>query len=168
MEVYHGRWGIEELYKVSKRVFVVEDFHARTERGVKQELFAHFVLVTMNRLFANRADTDLNSTQTSALLNPHDSSNPAPSTATVQGRKTNFKNCVRVLERGLEELLLLHRHIKDAVQRTFRLIVGRHQRIRPNRSYLRKSMRPETKWHPSKESKQKKRTQSAAASLLPA
>ena len=45
MEVYHARWGVEELYKISKRVFVIEDFHAKTERGVKQELFAHFVLI---------------------------------------------------------------------------------------------------------------------------
>ncbi|MFB3126374.1 MAG: IS4 family transposase, partial [Candidatus Acidiferrales bacterium] len=51
MDVYHARWGVEELYKVSKRLFTIEDFHAKTERGVKQELFAHFVLITMNRLF---------------------------------------------------------------------------------------------------------------------
>jgi hypothetical protein len=30
-------------------------FHSKTERGVKQEIFAHFVLVTLKRLFANRA-----------------------------------------------------------------------------------------------------------------
>jgi len=165
MDVYHGRWGIEELYKVSKRIFVVEDFHAKTERGVKQELFAHFVLVTMNRLFANRADTELNPCQTSTPLDPHDSPNRAPSTAAVPGRKTNFKNCIHVLERSLEELLLLHQRIKGAVQRAFRAIVAQHQRIRPNRSYPRRSMRPDTKWHPSKE---KKRSPKAATSLLPA
>ncbi len=59
VELYHSRWGIEELYKTSKCVFDVEDFHARTKRGVKQELFAHFVLITLNRLFANRADQAL-------------------------------------------------------------------------------------------------------------
>jgi hypothetical protein len=162
MEVYHGRWGIEELYKVSKQIFVVEDFHARTERGVKQELFAHFVLVTMNRLFANRADTEINPGQT---FTPRDSGDRAPSTAAMPGRKTNFKNCIHVLERSLEELLLLHQRVKGVVQRAFRAIVTRHQRVRPNRSYPRRSMRPETKWHPSKE---KKRDQRAAASLVPA
>ena len=60
MEVYHSRWGVEELYTVSKRGVGIEDFHAKTARGVKQELFAHFVLITMNRLFANRANRDLN------------------------------------------------------------------------------------------------------------
>jgi hypothetical protein len=165
MDVYHGRWGIEELYKVSKRVFIVEDFHAKTERGVKQELFAHFVLVTMNRLFANRADTELNGGHTSARFDPQDSSHRTPLTAAVPGRKTNFKNCIHVLERSLEELLFLHQRVKDVVQRAFRVIIARHQRIRPNRSYARRSMRPDTRWHPSKEHK---RAQRAAASEVPA
>jgi hypothetical protein len=64
IEVYHSRWGIEELYKVSKRIFIIEDFHAKSERGVKQEIFAHFALITMNRIFANQADIDLNPTST--------------------------------------------------------------------------------------------------------
>lgn len=38
-------WNLE-LYKVSKRIFIIDDFHGQTERGVKQELFAHFVLIT--------------------------------------------------------------------------------------------------------------------------
>ena len=161
MDVYHGRWGIEELYKVSKRIFIVEDFHAKTERGVKQELFAHFVLITMNRLFANRADCELNASGPSTSECLRGSSNGAASTGTVPGIKTNFKNCVHVLERSLEELLLLHTRMKGAVQRAFHAIVSQHQRIRPNRSYLRKSMRPVTKWHPSKE---KKHSQKAVAS----
>lgn len=164
MDVYHGRWGIEELYKVSKRIFVVEDFHAETERGVKQELFAHFVLITMNRLFANRADTEINSGQLCAPFDPHGSSSCPPSTVAMTGLKTNFKNCIHVLERSLEELLLLHQRIKGAVQRAFRAIIVQHQRIRPNRSYPRRSMRPDTKWYPKKE---KKRDQKAVLSLGP-
>ena len=154
IDVYHSRWGIEELYKVSKRVFNIEDFHGKTERGVKQEIFAHFVLITLNRLFANRADIELNSEGTS---NPQ-SSGPGP-----VGRKTNFKNCIHVLEQGLEELLLFQRRITDVVQRLFRTIVGRYQRVRPNRSFIRRSMRPETKWQPSKEKRQAQKAQKAAA-----
>ena len=167
MDVYHARWGIEELYKVSKRVVVVEDFHAKTERGVKQELFAHFVLVTMNRLFANRADTELNPPEppTSTSRDPREASHDAASPPARPGRKTNFKHCIHILERSLEELLLLHQRVTGVVQRAFRAIVARHQRLRPNRSYPRRSMRPETKWRPSKE---KKRSQQAAAFLAPA
>lgn len=145
MDVYHARWGIEELYKISKCLFVVEDFHAKSERGVKQELFAHFVLITLNRLFTNRTDSELNPGQGSPSLSPDEASPP---------RQTNFNNAIHVLDRGLEELLLLHGRIKDVVQRIFVTIHARHQRIRPNRSYLRRSMRPATKWKPSKEQQQ--------------
>ncbi|GFO77529.1 hypothetical protein BPLS_P6011 [Bathymodiolus platifrons methanotrophic gill symbiont] len=55
-EVYHARWGIEELYKISKNMIVVDDFHGRSERTVKQELFAHFVLITMSRLCTNESE----------------------------------------------------------------------------------------------------------------
>ncbi len=41
-DLYHARWGVEELYKISKVLIDVEDFHGQSERGVKQELFAHF------------------------------------------------------------------------------------------------------------------------------
>ena len=53
-DLYHARWGIEELYKVSKQFLEVDQFHGRSERLVKQELFAHFNLIAMTRLLANR------------------------------------------------------------------------------------------------------------------
>jgi hypothetical protein len=154
IDVYHGRWGIEELYKVSKRIFIVEDFHARTERGVKQEIFAHFVLVTLNRLFANRADIELNAGPAS------NSQSLSPASPL---RQTNFKNCIHVVERGIEELLLLHQRIRGVVQRIFGTILKRCQRVRPNRSFIRRSMRPDTKWKPSKEKRKAQREQKAVA-----
>jgi hypothetical protein len=150
IDVYHGRWGIEELYKVSKRIFVIEDFHSKTERGVKQEIFAHFVLVTLNRLFANRTDIELNAGSASTT-----STSQSPGLA-LPIRQANFKNCIHVLERGLEELLLLHQRIRGVVQRIFTTILGRHQRVRPNRSFIRRSLRPETKWRSSNEKQSQK------------
>lgn len=49
--VYHDRWGIEELYKISKEFINVEDFHGKTERGIKQELYAHVLLINITRIF---------------------------------------------------------------------------------------------------------------------
>ena len=49
--VYHGRWGIEELYKISKEFVDVEDFHGKSERGVKQECYAHMLLINLARIF---------------------------------------------------------------------------------------------------------------------
>ena len=157
IDVYHGRWGIEELYKVSKRIFVIEDFHSKTERGVKQEIFAHFVLITLNRLFANRADIELNAGPVSTTSTFQSSSPASPV------RQTNFKNCIHVLNRGLEELLLLHQRIRGVVQRIFTTIVRRHQRVRPNRSFIRQSLKPETKWRSSNEKKHAQKAAHATA-----
>ncbi|MCY3770140.1 MAG: hypothetical protein OXG56_12370 [Gammaproteobacteria bacterium] len=30
--LYHARWGIEELYKISKQRMAIEEFHSRSER----------------------------------------------------------------------------------------------------------------------------------------
>lgn len=49
-QVYHARWGIEELYKISKRFIEIEDFHSKTERGVKQEIYAHVLLINIARI----------------------------------------------------------------------------------------------------------------------
>jgi hypothetical protein len=157
IDVYHCRWGIEELYKVSKRIFVIEDFHSKTERGVKQEIFAHFVLVTLNRLFANRADSELNAAPAS-MVSTAQTDGPA-----LPPCQANFKNCIHVLARGVEELLLLHRCIRNVVQRIFTTILGRHQRVRPNRSFLRRSFRPETKWRSSNEKRHAQKAATANA-----
>ncbi|MGP8322354.1 MAG: IS4 family transposase [Methanosarcinaceae archaeon] len=153
MDVYHARWGVEELYKVSKRIFIIEDFHAKTERGVKQEIFAHFVLITMNRLFANQADIELNQEDTSNQSTQ--SVKPDKSTEVTLKIKTNFKNCIHVFMKSIEELLLLHEQMSTSIQRTYKYIVGQYQKTRPNRSYDRKSMRPHTKWRPGRNKKKK-------------
>ena len=132
MEVYHSRWGVEELYTVSKRRVGIEDFHAKTERGVKQELVAHFVLITMNRLFANRADRDL--TGADPPTPPPESTEPDPSTGGTPSIQTNFKHCIHILQRSLEELLLLHHEMQTAVPRAFDANVRQYQTVRPGRS----------------------------------
>ena len=153
MEVCHARWGVEELYTVSKRGVGIEDFHAKTARGVKQELFAHFVLITMNRLFANRADRDLNGADPPTP--PPESTEPDPSTGGTPSIQTNFENCIHILQRSLEELLLLNHEMQTAVQRAFAANVRQYQTVRPGRSYPRQSFKPELRWRPAKE----KRTQ---------
>jgi len=154
MAVYHARWGIEELYKVSKRIFMIEDFHARTERGVKQELFAHFVRITLNRLFANRADGELNPEDPATRsTRPPELATPEAGSGARRTLKTNIKHGIHVLTRSLEELLLLHGQMKIVVHRVFESIVRQYQRVRPGRSYPRKSMKPESKWRPTNKKK---------------
>jgi hypothetical protein len=165
IDFYHSRWGVEELYKISKRIFIIEDFHAQSERGVKQEIFAHFALVTMNRIFANQADDDLNSSDSAYA----DKGNSAPNSNPQLSRmKTNFKSCIHIFTRSMEELLLLHARMKKAVERMFLLILGRHHKERPGRSFRRKSMRPILKWHaPRKKKKVIKKSRKQMPAMNP-
>ena len=150
IDLYHARWGVEELYKISKQIFCIEDFHAKSERGVKQEIYAHFALITMNRIFANKADADLNQANYPAA--DHKDSSREKQKHIL---KINFKNCIQVFSRSMEELLLLQTKIKASVERVYKFIIGRNQKERPGRSYARKSMKPGPKWQPSKERKKK-------------
>ena len=165
-DVYHSRWGVEELYKISKQLFGIEEFHARTERGVKQEIFAHFVLITMNRLFANQADIDLNPDPSPDPQ--HSAIGHSPASNAEPRIQTNFKNCVHAVVRGLEALLLLRDEAITAVGHVFALVLGRRQRTRPGRSYPRISLRPPNHWRPCKKKKRKSNTAQAPHIEAPA
>ncbi len=151
IDVYHERWGVEELYKVSKQIFNIEDFHAKSERGVKQEIFAHFALITMNRIFTNKTDIDLN-LPINHDIDTKEHGNFTSKTLTHK-IKTNFKNCIHVFSRNLEELLLVKTKMNIVIDRTYRFIIGRNQKERPGRSYERKSMKPRSNWRPPKKKK---------------
>ena len=138
-DLYHERWDIEELYKVSKQLIGIEDFHGQSERGVKQELFAHFVLIALTRLFSNHGEDLLGA------------SRGARDEAQV---RVSFKNSLLTVARHLEALFLQHaaalgktlNHIVDA-------IVSCRHKLRPNRSYDRRSRKPIGKWKPGKVAK---------------
>ena len=59
VKLYHSRWGVEELYKISKQIIDIEDFHSSTETGVKQEVYAHLMLINIARIFNNEIKNDL-------------------------------------------------------------------------------------------------------------
>jgi hypothetical protein len=55
-DLYHSRWGIEELYKTTKYTMSTEEFHSKSLRGVRQEIYAQLALITLNRIFTNHTD----------------------------------------------------------------------------------------------------------------
>lgn len=136
-DLYHARWGIEELYKVSKKLINVDDFHAQTERGVKQELFAHFVLLTLNRILANHAEAGLNDNRGTKSDAPH--------------FRVNIKNALVTMARHLEELFLRQARLTCETLNTVIDALGFcRQKTRPGRKYPRVSMKPVGKWRASK------------------
>ena len=130
-DLYHSRWGIEELYKTSKIHIDVDDFHGKTELCVKQELFACFLLITLARMVCNDIEEE------------KDFETSIP----VQKWKPNFKNSLATIMRNIESLFInskssmnfvFHR-IKDSISSC-------GQVLRPRRSYERISKRPRNKW----------------------
>jgi hypothetical protein len=136
--VYHSRWGIEELYKISKQLMNVEDFHAQSERGVKQELFAHFNIITLTRLFANHSENNFHTQNESE----------------AHAIKANFKNCLMTVARNIEALLLQQTHLLNKTVNTIIASISAcRQKLRPNRSYPRCSRKPIGKWKAPKPAK---------------
>ena len=137
--VYHSRWGVEELYKISKQLMRIEDFHGKSERGVKQELYAHFILITLTRIFSNHSEDGFN-TKSSA-----DATQPI---------KVNFKNSLITVARHIEGLLLQQaKLVTETINHIVASISSSRQKLRPNRSYDRCSRKPVGKWKPPKPAK---------------
>lgn len=135
-DVYHARWGIEELYKISKNTFKIEEFHTRTEQGVKQEIYAHFALITIQRIFSNHLEDKKNDTSEGLKY------------------KINFRTCTNIITNNLETLFLSHRKlIQDGITKVLSTLSKFFQKIRPNRSYARISKKPFPKFHPRPSSK---------------
>lgn len=153
--LYHGRWGIEELYKISKEFVNVEDIHSKTERGVKQELYAHVLLINIARIFESEANNQLPLSPNS----PPKDDNIKESywqdfCGKVQKYKINFKNCLLVISRNIEKLILsFGQEIDNWLQKILDNITNIRQKIRPGRHYPRKSRKPYTKWKSSNLSK---------------
>lgn len=142
-DCYHSRWGIEELYKVSKILIDVEDFHAQSERGVKQELFSHFVLITLNRMFTHQTEQGLNTKDESLVDEAVSNSEPL--------FKVNVKNALVIMARHLESLFLQQANlVTQTVNRMIDAISFCKQKERPGRKFERLSKKPARKWRPSK------------------
>lgn len=142
-DLYHARWGVEELYKISKVLIDVEDFHAHSERGVKQELFAHFVLITLNSIFTNHTEEDINKKDCHSPDDEQFSTGPK--------FKVNVKNSLITIARNLECLFIQQaKLVTNTINKIIDSISFCKQKERPNRTYERKSMKPVKKWRSSK------------------
>lgn len=154
--VYHGRWGIEELYKISKELINVEDIHSKTERGVKQELYAHALLINIARIFESEANHQLPPPLSKDQKRNGDIKGNywQDFCGKVQEYKINFKNCLLVIARYIEELMIsIDQEIESWLSKILNNITRIRQKIRPGRHYPRRSRKPYTKWKSSNASK---------------
>ncbi len=144
-DLYHSRWGIEELYKVSKSFIDVEDFHSQTERTVKQELYGHLLLINIARIFEFDSMKTLPPVQ---KIDKAETIDHNPPQVNENKFKINFKNCISVVGRHLENLILAGAQFLSTWLHTTMISVAKlRQRVRPGRSYQRKSFKPRTRWN---------------------
>jgi hypothetical protein len=142
-DLYHERWSIEELYKISKNIVDIESFHAKTERGIKQEIYAHLLLINVSRFFEFDAQD---------RLPPMSQEDKAKCSAAGFYKffnptslfNINFKNCIMVVGRYIENLFLeTCEDLKNWTAHVIHMILRVRQKIRPGRSFPRCSFKPE-------------------------
>ena len=137
-DIYHSRWGVEELYKTTKFGMATEEFHSKNLRGVRQEVYAQLALVTLNRIFTNHTD---------------DHHNKAKNKTTKANAKTltNFKNSISAFSRNVESLIIgTAETLERGIYNLLDTITRRYQKQRPNRSFPRVSLTPKSKWNSAK------------------
>ncbi len=144
--LYHERWMIEELYKISKNIMEIENFHSKTERGIRQEIYAHLLLINISRFCEQQANEKL------PPMNKEDSKKlEEDKVYKLFNSKSmfniNFKNCLITVARQLEVLVLsTGAAIKNCFSKMIEQISRVRQKIRPKRSYPRISHKPQRKW----------------------
>ena len=96
--LYHGRWSIGALYKISQRLLRMEQFHGRSDCTVQQELCANCTLVALTRLCAHGSEPDLRA---------------APDGHGRPVLPTNFQHNLGTLVPHLKGLFLAHAALLD-------------------------------------------------------
>ena len=136
---HSGSLKVRKMANVVGHSLAHQLFLLESERGVKQELFAHFVLITLTRIFSNHSE---------ASFNPKSNADKTPKIT------SNFKNCLITVARNIEGLLLQQAtQVSETITRIVASISSCRQKLRPNRSYDRRSRKPIGKWKPPKPAK---------------
>ena len=127
-ELYHMGWSIEGMYKTGKSEVGIEDSHSRNENGVKQEIYAQFTHMTLVRQLTKRGEQHLNTDRSGEQL------------------QASFRNSFMALQQHIEMLALkVSASLADKLTDILKTTTISLRRIRPFRSYPRKSHRPRSK-----------------------
>lgn len=133
-EVYHARWGHEELYKTLKIHLDGIEFHGKCESFIKQELFAALGILTLNRIMAN---------YTEEILDENETFN----NAFERKRKVNFKGQLDNLIRIIEPVIASDRkQLEPLLRKNNERAVRGSYKTRDGRESTRKSNRRVNKW----------------------
>ncbi len=91
----------------------------------------------MSRLCSNKSEHLLNN-----LINLQ-----TPEQAEGEKKQVNFKHTLSVLSLHLEEIMFVPaRYIKNTMDEIMTSVSRYYQKVRPNRCYARRSLKPQNKW----------------------
>jgi hypothetical protein len=119
---------------------------SKTEHGVKQEMYAHLLLIKLSRFFEFDAKDDLppmrdDDKEKCAVVNFYKIFNPRSMF------NINFKNCLSIVGRYIEKLVLAaYDQLNQWTPKLIHMMLRVRQKIRPGRSYPRHSHKPAKKW----------------------
>lgn len=137
-ELYHSRWGIEELYKTTKAYMELETFHSKNENGIKQEIYAGLTLITALRFLTNDIEDEITSSNKSEIM--------AIDTQDTRIRVT-FKSALTLLHDNLEQVFCQTHAAAIAAVEKLRISMKRlTYRVRFGRMAARINLRPTNKW----------------------
>jgi hypothetical protein len=135
-DAYHGRWGHEESYKTLKTYLGTTEFHGKCEQFVKQELYAAFNILDMNRALSNTVESR--------------ETNNDPDSSFHKRRKVNTKAQLDCLYRMVEPIIAGN---SKAREKALNKTAGRSARniysVRQGRSAERVSHKRINKWQQS-------------------
>lgn len=126
----------------------MEDFHSQTERGVKQELYGHVLLISIARIFESDAKNISTPDNKKTVFQSREVGGSVSNLSVVPPFKINFKNGLAVVGRHLENLILAPKQLIETwLYKTMQNISKIRQRVRPDRSYPRISFKPRNRWN---------------------
>lgn len=121
--------------------------------GVKQEVYAHVLLINIARIFESEANKQLSppsfhaGEEKNTEIKDHHWQGLFDK---IQKLKINFKNCLLVISRVIEKLIIsLEKKKESWLSRILSSISRVRQKIRPGRHFPRSSNKIYTKWRSS-------------------
>lgn len=126
LDLYCFRWKIETMYYRVKTLLNLEKFHAQSPNGVRQEIWANLLLLSLTALAVRAAQ------------------------GSKANKQPNFKNATEVVRRYLW-MCIEHQLSKAEISRLTEQIVNEIKRItcthQPNRKNQRISKQPANSWN---------------------
>jgi len=136
-QAYHGRWGHEEFYKSLKYHIKSIEFHGKNENFIRQEIYAGFNILALNRILSNSVEEKFKQNQRGN--NPHDPFH--------RERKVNFKSQLDNFYRIVEPVIAGTREKqREVIQRTVNRSQRQSYKTRLNRTSSRISHKHINKW----------------------